>query len=67
MEAVFGTDTVGELTYAGDLVTEAGASGALKPGRLLLGDRNFCATAFVNTLASTGADFLIGPRPTAQR
>jgi hypothetical protein len=59
MEAVFGTDTVGELTYAGDLVTEAGASGALKPGRLLLGDRNFCATAFVNTLASTGADFLI--------
>ena len=59
MEAVFGTDTVGELTYAGDLVTEAGASGALKSGRLLLGDRNFCATAFVNTLASTGADFLI--------
>lgn len=59
MEAAFGTDAVGELTYAGDLVTEAGTSGALKPGRLLLADRNFCARAFVETVAATGADLLI--------
>lgn len=59
MEAVFGTDASGELTYAGDLVTTAGATGALGPGMLLLGDRNFSATTFVNTVASTGADFLI--------
>lgn len=59
MDAVFGTDAAGELTYADDLVTRAGASGALQPGMLLLGDRNFCATAFVETIASTGADVLI--------
>lgn len=59
LDAVFGTDATGELTYAGDLVTTAGTTGALRPGRLLLGDRNFSATAFVSTVASTGADFLI--------
>ncbi|MFI6945616.1 transposase, partial [Streptomyces sp. NPDC050422] len=32
------------------------------PGTLLLGDRNFSATAFVSTVASTGADFLIRAR-----
>lgn len=59
LDAVFGTDSTGEITYAGDLVTTAGATGALGPGMLLLGDRNFCATAFVSTLSSTGSDFLI--------
>ncbi|WP_247597827.1 IS4 family transposase [Streptomyces sp. RKND-216] len=55
LDAVFGTDATGELTYARDLVPNE----ALGPGMLLLGDRNFSATAFVSTLASTGADFLI--------
>lgn len=59
LDAVFGTDATGELTYAGDLATTAGTSGVLRPGMLLLGDRNFSATAFVDTVASTGADFLI--------
>jgi Insertion element 4 transposase N-terminal/Transposase DDE domain len=59
LDAVFGTDATGELTYAGDLVTTAGRTGALRPGMLLLGDRNFSAAAFVGTLSSTGADFLI--------
>ncbi|MEW2813274.1 IS4 family transposase [Streptomyces massasporeus] len=59
LDAVFGTDATGELTYARDLATTAGTTGALRPGTLLLGDRNFSATAFVSTVASTGADFLI--------
>ncbi|WP_326701501.1 IS4 family transposase [Streptomyces sp. NBC_01754] len=59
MDAAFGTDLTGELTYARDLVTGAGTTRALRPGMLLLGDRNFSATRFVDTVASTGADFLI--------
>ncbi|WP_326699037.1 IS4 family transposase [Streptomyces sp. NBC_01754] len=59
MDAVFGTDVTGELTYARDLVTGAGTTRALRRGMLLLGDRNFSATRFVDTVASTGADFLI--------
>ena len=59
LDAVFGTDATGELTYARGLVTKAGATGALRPGMLLLGDRNFSATGFVTALAATGADFLI--------
>ncbi|MBB5940252.1 IS4 family transposase [Streptomyces zagrosensis] len=59
MGAAFGTDATGELTYARELVTTAGTTAALRPGMLLLGDRNFSATTFVGTVASTGADFLI--------
>lgn len=59
LDVVFGTDATGELTYAGDLVTTAGQTQTLRPGMLLLGDRNFSATTFVSTVASTGADFLI--------
>lgn len=59
VDAVFGTDLTGELTYADSLVTTASATGTLRPEMLLLGDRNFSATAFVETVASTGADFLI--------
>jgi hypothetical protein len=59
LDTVFGTDLTGELTYAGDLVATAGRSSMLRPGMLLLGDRNFSATKFVGTVASTGADFLI--------
>lgn len=60
IEAVFGTDAVGELTYARDL------TGALRRGMLLLADRNFATTAFTGAVAAAGADFLIraktGPR-----
>ncbi|MFD3689045.1 IS4 family transposase, partial [Nocardiopsis sp. NPDC058631] len=59
MDAAFGTDQVGELTYATDLVATAGTTKTLGPATILLGDRNFCATGFVGTVASTGADFLI--------
>lgn len=59
LDTVFGTDLTGELTYAGDLVATAGQTKTLRPGMLLLGDRNFSATGFVSTVASTGADFLI--------
>jgi hypothetical protein len=59
LDVVFGTDATGELTYAGDLVTTAGRTRTLRPGMLLLGDRNFSATTFVGTVASTGVDFLI--------
>lgn len=59
VDAVFGTDATGELTYASDLVTHAGATGVIRPGMLLLGDRNFSATTFVAAVASTGVDFLI--------
>jgi hypothetical protein len=55
LDAVFGSDRTGELTYAQDLVT----TGALRPGMLLLGDRNFSATAFITTVTGVGADFLI--------
>jgi hypothetical protein len=53
IDAVFGTDAVGELTYARDL------SGALHRGMLLLADRNFATTAFTSAVAAAGADFLI--------
>ena len=52
LEAAFGTDTVGELTYARRVV------GCLKPGMVLLGDRNFAAYGFFREVAATGADFL---------
>ncbi|MCO6011763.1 IS4 family transposase [Actinoallomurus purpureus] len=55
LDAVFGSDLTGELTYAQDLLK----AGALRPGMLLLGDRNFSATGFVTTVADVGADFLI--------
>lgn len=59
LEATFGADRTGELTYAGDLVAAAGHTDTLGPQMLLLGDQNFSATGFVNTVAATGADFLI--------
>ncbi|WP_454855520.1 IS4 family transposase [Promicromonospora soli] len=55
IEAVFGTDAVGELTYAARLV----AGGGVRAGMLLLGDRNFATRPFTAALARAGADFLI--------
>lgn len=53
LEAVFGSDLVGELTYAARL------TGALHAGMILLADRNFYATGFITAVAATGADFLV--------
>ncbi|HEU4947022.1 MAG TPA: IS4 family transposase [Kribbella sp.] len=53
LDAVFGTDRIGELTYAGRLTD------AMGPGMLVLADRNFAATGFIGAVAATGADFLI--------
>nr|WP_241249769.1 IS4 family transposase [Agrococcus sp. KRD186] len=53
IEAVFGTDQIGELSYADRLAD------ALRPGMLLLGDRNFATYRLFTRIARTGADFLI--------
>ncbi|MFC6507400.1 IS4 family transposase [Promicromonospora citrea] len=55
IEAVFGTDKVGELTYAARLT----ATGALHAGMLLLADRNFATYAFLAQVAATGSDLLV--------
>lgn len=55
IEAVFGTDKTGELTYAARLTT----TGALHAGMLLLGDRNFATYAFLTQVSQSGADLLI--------
>jgi hypothetical protein len=53
IDAVFGTDKIGELTYAGQLAA------SLRPGMLLLGDRNFATYKFLTAITATGAAFLI--------
>src|SRR5688500_15212954 len=55
IDAVFGTDKIGELTYAARLV----ATGGLRTGMLLLADRNFGTYAFLTQVADAGADLLI--------
>jgi hypothetical protein len=52
LEAAFGTDAVGELTYARHVTS------CLKPGMVLLGDRNFATYDFFREVAATGSDFL---------
>ena len=53
IDAVFGTYAVGETTYAPALLR------CLKPGMLLLADRNFAVTALVEQIASAHAELLI--------
>lgn len=53
IEAVFGADQAGELTYLGRLVTVLGE------GMLLLGDRNFAVYKLFAQTVQIGADFLI--------
>jgi len=53
IEAVFGTDRLGQLSYATRLAE------ALRPGMLLLGDRNFATYSFFCAIVKAGADFLI--------
>lgn len=51
--AVFGSPAHGELAYAAKLLHR------LRPGMVLLGDRNFDAATFITKVTATGADLLI--------
>lgn len=53
IDAVFGPYGVGETTYAPRLL------GCLKPGMLLLADRNFAVKDLIGQIAATGAGLLI--------
>ncbi|MBB5166263.1 IS4 family transposase [Mycobacterium sp. AZCC_0083] len=58
IDAVFGPYRIGETTWAPTLLR------CLKPGMLLLADRNFAATALVEQITAAGADLLIRCRDT---
>jgi hypothetical protein len=51
--AVFGPFRAGELAHAPRVL------GCLRPGMLLLADRNFAAAALIGQIATTGADVLV--------
>lgn len=53
IDAVFGTDRVGETSYAHHLL------GRLHAGMILLADRNFAVNAWIVAVAATGADVLV--------
>jgi hypothetical protein len=53
IDAVFGPFTIGEIRYAPRLF------GCLRPGMLLLADRNFAVKHLAEQLHATGADLLI--------
>jgi hypothetical protein len=53
IDAVFGPTTAGETTYTPRLL------GSLKPGMILLADRNFAASQLIGQIAATGADVLV--------
>lgn len=53
LDAVFDPISVGELDQARHLAR------SLRPGMLLLADRNYAAADLINTLVATGADLLI--------
>lgn len=53
IDAVFGSFRAGETTYAPRLLHK------LKPGMVLLGDRNFASAALMEQIAGTGAHLLI--------
>lgn len=53
LDAAFGADAVGELTYAHQAIA------CLASGMVLLGDRNFATYKFFAEVAATGSDFLI--------
>lgn len=58
IDAVFGPYRIGETTYAPAVL------GCLKPGMLLLADRNFAATSLIEQITTTGAQVLIRCRDT---
>ena len=53
IDAVFGPTTAGETTYAPALLR------SLRPGMILLADRNFGAKDLIADIAATGADVLV--------
>jgi hypothetical protein len=53
IDATFGTDRIGETSYARDLL------GALRRGMIVLADRNFAARDLLGAVADTGADLLV--------
>lgn len=53
LDAVFGSTSVGETTYAPTLFR------CLRPGMLLLADRNFAAQTLITEIKASGADLLI--------
>jgi hypothetical protein len=53
IDAVFGSDRVGELAYAERLLRST------RTGMIVLADRNFAAAAWLSALAETGADVLV--------
>jgi hypothetical protein len=53
IDATFGSTHIGETSYAPHLL------GALRRGMIVLGDRNFAASALIAAIAGTGADLLI--------
>jgi hypothetical protein len=53
IDATFGSTVLGETTYAAHLVR------ALRPGMIVLADRNFAAHKLIAAIAERGADFLI--------
>jgi Insertion element 4 transposase N-terminal/Transposase DDE domain len=53
IDAVFGTDRIGETSYAHDLLP------ALRRGMIVLADRNFAARDLLVAIADTGADLLV--------
>ncbi|MGW1163837.1 IS4 family transposase [Streptomyces sp. NPDC002513] len=53
IDAVFGPTTMGETTYAPRLLP------SLRPGMILLADRNFGAQRLLADIASTGAEVLV--------
>jgi hypothetical protein len=53
IDATFGTDRVGETSYARDLVR------ALRRGMIVLADRNFAAQHWLAAVAGTGAELLV--------
>ena len=53
IDAVFGTDRVGELAYAGRLLRST------RTRMIVLADRNFAAAAWLTELSATGADVLV--------
>jgi hypothetical protein len=56
IDAVFGPAGTGEVAYAGQLL------GGLRPGMIVLADRNFAARALITSIRATGAHVLVRVR-----
>ena len=59
IDATFGSTSVGETTYAHQLVPALQREMRLRRGMIVLADRNFAAQELITAIAGTGADLLI--------